>query len=284
MDEAGWAAYATPPSSLREHGLACLGAGEHRSTASFRARSLASFALVYISHGRGWYAHRGRFGEERVVRAPSLLWIAPGREHGYGPDTDGWTEHWVLFGGVGVQTFLSLGVLDLGAPVVELDAAPERFPELFAGLRAALGAGGVAGSLEASIITQQLLLASASGHPDPLPVDEQLVKRLRRSANQPMAMAERARSLGVSLETLREVVKASTGLTPVDVVLEARISQAQTLLAETSLDIRTISARVGYDDPAYFARVFAGRVGVPPTTFREQQSRLPAPGGHEASD
>ena len=283
MDETSWTAYATPPSSVREHGLACLGAGEHRTTASFRGRTLASFAMVHISQGRGWYAHRGAFGGERAVRAPSLMWVVPGREHGYGPEAGGWMEHWVLFAGVGVQSFVDLGVFDPAMPVVELDATPERFPDLFASLRTALGTVGFARSLEASVLTQQLLLASSSSGHEPLPADARLISRLRSSAKVPMSMADRARTLGVSLDTLRQVVKDSTGLTPVEFVLEARISRAQNLLAETSLDVREISGRVGYEDPAYFARVFASRVGVPPTAFREQQWRHPAPGAEAAA-
>ncbi|MGW9159224.1 MULTISPECIES: helix-turn-helix domain-containing protein [unclassified Microbacterium] len=278
MDNPGWVEYATPPQPLRDHGVACLGAGEHRSTASFRARTLASFAFIHVSRGNGWYSHRGPFGAERLVRAPALIWIIPGREHGYGPDSAGWDEHWTLFGGPAVQSFLKLGVFDPGNPVVDLDTTPAEFPSLFSRLRSALHTGGVAGGLQASIITQQLLLASSSGRPDVLPDDQRLLRQLRRYSHHPMTMAARARSLGVTLETLREVVKASTGMTPVDVVLEARISQAQTLLAETSLGVRVISARVGYDDPAYFTRLFAARVGVPPTVFREQQSRLPLTG------
>jgi YesN/AraC family two-component response regulator len=52
-----------------------------------------------------------------------------------------------------------------------------------------------------------------------------------------------------------------------------RITKAQGLLAETTLDVGRIAALVGYDDPAYFSRVFTRRAGVAPTVFRQQQSR-----------
>lgn len=34
-----------------------------------------------------------------------------------------------------------------------------------------------------------------------------------------------------------------------------------------------MARRVGYDDPAYFSRLFTRRVGIPPVRFREQQGR-----------
>ncbi|WP_184737702.1 AraC family transcriptional regulator [Arthrobacter sp. AZCC_0090] len=36
-----------------------------------------------------------------------------------------------------------------------------------------------------------------------------------------------------------------------------------------------MASRVGYEDPAYFTRLFTQHVGVAPTEFRRQQSRLP---------
>ncbi len=58
-----------------------------------------------------------------------------------------------------------------------------------------------------------------------------------------------------------------------DFVIEVRLSRAQALLAETRLDVGQIAARVGYDDAAYFSRIFSRRTGVSPTTFRRQQAR-----------
>jgi AraC-like DNA-binding protein len=39
-----------------------------------------------------------------------------------------------------------------------------------------------------------------------------------------------------------------------------------------------VSRRVGYEDPAYFSRLFTRRVGLAPIRFREQQGRN-VPGG-----
>jgi AraC-like DNA-binding protein len=52
------------------------------------------------------------------------------------------------------------------------------------------------------------------------------------------------------------------------VILTARLNEAKTLLAESDLPIATIARQVGYDDPAYFSRLFSARVGQSPREFR----------------
>lgn len=112
---------------------------------------------------------------------------------------------------------------------------PERVAAVFAELHAALSTVGLRGSVEASVATQRLLLAFlASGVADAATMgrDRQVLATLKSTAFRPMAMADRARAAGVSLTELRCIVRASTGLSPLNYILGTRISQAQSLLAE----------------------------------------------------
>src|SRR5919206_2675026 len=56
-----------------------------------------------------------------------------------------------------------------------------------------------------------------------------------------------------------------------------RMQRAAELLAETSMPVRDIAARVGYRQPAQFAKAFARVHGVPPTRYRtDRDGRLAA--------
>jgi len=52
-----------------------------------------------------------------------------------------------------------------------------------------------------------------------------------------------------------------------------RMQRAAELLAETSIPVRDIAARVGYRQPAQFAKAFARAHGVPPTRYRAGRDR-----------
>jgi AraC-like DNA-binding protein len=152
-------------------------------------------------------------------------------------------------------------------------------PALFATLRAALDGVGMRNDLASSIGTQRLLLAlldaaHEGGRP---PVDAPLLQGLIDDATATMTVADRARRLGVSPQTLNDAVHAATGLAPHDYVVELRMARAQALLVDSALDVKAISRDVGYEDSAYFSRLFARRVGMPPTRFRQQQSRFGHP-------
>jgi AraC family transcriptional regulator of adaptative response / methylphosphotriester-DNA alkyltransferase methyltransferase len=52
-----------------------------------------------------------------------------------------------------------------------------------------------------------------------------------------------------------------------------RMHRAAELLTETSIPVREIAARVGYRQPAQFAKAFSRVHGVPPTRYRADRAR-----------
>ena len=61
-----------------------------------------------------------------------------------------------------------------------------------------------------------------------------------------------------------------TGSTPTQYILSLRISNAQSLLENTSCNITEIAEIVGYDNPLYFSRLFKKQSGMSPSAFRRQ--------------
>lgn len=86
-----------------------------------------------------------------------------------------------------------------------------------------------------------------------------------------LSVAERAARVSLSPAALREQVRAATGLTVHELILRTRLSRAQQLLTQSALSIGEIARLVGYEDPAYFSRLFQRRTGLSPLRFR----RLP---------
>ncbi|MFE9932953.1 helix-turn-helix domain-containing protein [Streptomyces sp. NPDC005533] len=55
-------------------------------------------------------------------------------------------------------------------------------------------------------------------------------------------------------------------------LLGSRLSRAKALAARADLPVAGLARRVGYEDAAYFSRLFGRRVGGAPVRLRAQQS------------
>ncbi|MFB4349508.1 helix-turn-helix domain-containing protein [Microbacterium sp. CR_7] len=257
--------------SLVDDGLACFGAGEFSGAdGGFRDRRLRSHGVVFVSEGAGVYVDGS--GRTSDVRAPALISLFPAVPHGYASPS-GWTEHWLLFGGAMTTALEDAAALSRWAPVRRLHRMPAGLTEGFRQLSSLLTATDRLAQLSASAIVLGLVAASAEEDVDQYRSDP-LVRALTADASETMSVAGRARRLGVSPAELRARVKSATGLTPHGLIVNARITQARNLLASTDRSIESIARSVGYDDPAYFSRIFAFREGVPPAGFRALQRRL----------
>lgn len=60
------------------------------------------------------------------------------------------------------------------------------------------------------------------------------------------------------------------GKTPFEHMLAQRMDRARHLLASTALTVKEVSTRVGYEDAAYFSRVFTRRFGITPSGYHSK--------------
>jgi AraC-like DNA-binding protein len=60
-----------------------------------------------------------------------------------------------------------------------------------------------------------------------------------------------------------------TGMAPIEYFIHLRIRGACRLLDTTTLTVREIGYRVGYEDPYYFSRMFRKLMGLSPRQYRE---------------
>lgn len=78
-----------------------------------------------------------------------------------------------------------------------------------------------------------------------------------------------ADAMQVSDDYVSRAFRKETGMTPWQFLNRYRILQAQKLLLSSNYNITEIGARVGFNDPAYFVRVFHRETGKSPQQYRK---------------
>ncbi len=81
-----------------------------------------------------------------------------------------------------------------------------------------------------------------------------------------------ARHLGCSAKSLNRASRAIVDLSAKQVVTQRIVLEAKRLLAHTTLTVATVGARLGYDDPANFVKVFRRETGTTPGRFRDDHA------------
>ncbi|WP_165949229.1 helix-turn-helix domain-containing protein [Kribbella turkmenica] len=260
-----WSIYLTPGHSERQLGLFCLGAGEQENRPGpTPERALGCHALVWIKEGHGHLLH----GPDRQlfdVQAPAMLWLHPGVLHGYRPATR-WRQAWALFSGPATTALTTLGHLDPTEPVRRY-ADPRTVDRAFTRL---LRVSATRNAVQTVAALYDLVAQAAP------PPDDDIAAQLAGLACKALSIQDYAAELGLNVKELRDAVRRTTGSTPQELVLTTRLNTAKALLAEEELSVGAVARRVGYDDPAYFTRLFTARVGLSPRAFRRSGS-IPTP-------
>lgn len=84
---------------------------------------------------------------------------------------------------------------------------------------------------------------------------------------------EYASALHLSLSYLNEAVKEATGFTVSYWIQHEILLEAKRLLYYSGGSVKEIAHELGYDDHAYFSRLFKRAVGKTPGAFRAQYHR-----------
>lgn len=94
---------------------------------------------------------------------------------------------------------------------------------------------------------------------------KQLVEQEFKKMKQVQQYADQ---LNISPSYLNELIKKTTGTTPIELIHERIIIEAKRMLYYTTMSSKEIAYQLGYEDYSYFSTFFKKRVGVSPSQFR----------------
>ena len=88
-----------------------------------------------------------------------------------------------------------------------------------------------------------------------------------------LSLRDVAREVGMTPGHLTTVVRRRTGRTVQEWIIERRMTEARSLLADTDLPVAEVARRVGVTDPGYFSRLFSRAHGASPRQWRASPGR-----------
>jgi YesN/AraC family two-component response regulator len=118
------------------------------------------------------------------------------------------------------------------------------------------------------------LLDQVEEEPDPLSqptsaLVKQVLAYIHENYTQLVTRKDIAAAVGVSENYLSQIFRQEMTLSPWDYLNRFRIQQAKELLSVSSETITQIATRVGFNDSAYFSRVFRKHTGQSPMDYRK---------------
>ncbi|GMV81654.1 MAG: hypothetical protein AMXMBFR7_28380 [Planctomycetota bacterium] len=241
--------------------------------------------IMFMLRGRGSGAYRGEAWEARGGQAVLMDLRQP---HSYFADPDDpWEMYWVRFDGPGVANVTKALLASAGSCVIPF-ASREKLDEDYHALArllaevppgydawvwrhlVALTANLIEGLRRTGLPASQDLTVAPHAAPEGIAA---ALAYMRFQHQRALSIAQLAQTAHMSESHFIRRFRAVTGFTPMEYLEKFRVGRAQELMQEEpDLRLSEIARAVGYEDPAYFSRVFRKQVGFSPRAYRR---RLP---------
>ena len=94
------------------------------------------------------------------------------------------------------------------------------------------------------------------------------IEFMRANVARSLTLLELSRHSGLSPTRFSAIFREQTGSSPVDHHIRLRMQAACHYLDTTALSVKEVAAKLGYDDPYYFSRIFQKTLGCSPLAYR----------------
>ena len=232
------------------------------------------YQLLYIAHGKGHFF----FNEtETVVTKGNMILFRPGEPQVYYYYAVDKTEvYWVHFTGSEVEKYLKHYELPENKNVFFTGSSPD-YQWLYNQLIQELQLKRENHEELLRLLLRHILLMINRFMKEKHQSGSDIMNEIERAAhyfnenyNKNISVEQYAEEHIMSKNWFINCFKRIMKVTPMNYIIQLRISAAKNLLESSNKNITEIAESVGYDNPLYFSRLFSKYTGISPKEYRNK--------------
>ncbi|GAA3408051.1 helix-turn-helix domain-containing protein [Paenibacillus hodogayensis] len=119
-------------------------------------------------------------------------------------------------------------------------------------------------------VTEQQLVPMHTKRPSSDPLMDQAALAIKLQAFSEISLLQVAASFGLTPVQFSRRFTSAYKISPLGYLTSLRLERAGQLLQETDLNLEEIAEKCGYRNGSYISRLFASKLGIPPSEFRKK--------------
>lgn len=235
--------------------------------------------LIYCVGGRGWYSI---YGKKYMIEKDQYILIPPHVPYSFGADSNNpWTIYWLHFRGKLSASFTPAGPAPSSILPGEHSRLQDRL-QLFEEIYSSFSMGYIREYLTYSSMCLYMFLASfvyleqfrytRIPSPKEYPLSSRVIHYMQENIEYNLALRELAAYFKYSPSHFSMLFQKETGVSPINYFIRLKIQKACQYIELTGLKLNEISIKLGFEEPAYFSRIFTKVMGMSPSAYRKKES------------
>lgn len=234
--------------------------------------------LIYCTEGKGWYRI---LGKQYDVRKHQYIIIPPGIPYSFGADEeDPWTIYWLHFQGKLQDQFLPSHPVPVSILPNENSRLQDRL-QLFEEIYSSFSMGYIKEYMIYSSMCLYPFLSSfvyleqfrhiMIPSQKEYPFISRVVHYMRENVQQDMTLKQLASYFKYSPSHFSALFQKETGVSPMNYFTRLKIQKACEYIELTNLKLNEIATKLGFEEAAYFSRIFTKVMGISPSAYRRKE-------------
>lgn len=235
--------------------------------------------LLYCVDGKGWYKIKDK---KYTIEKNQYIIIPPNQPYEFGADeSNPWTIYWLHFCGILSDQFS----FKIPNPVMISSKEYSRIQDriaLFEELFSVFSMGYIEEymcytsmrlyTLLASFIYEEQYQYVKMPTRKEYPFFSRVIHYMQENIDQNLTLEELASNFRYSSSHFSMLFQKEAKTSPINFFIQLKMQKACQYIEMTNFKLNEISLKLGFDDPAYFSRMFTKIIGISPSAYRKKES------------